>query len=170
MNDAYFFDANAVYKYYQTEPGSEVVRQLVQANPYRCFISEWSAVEFISIFRRYIQADGVKKEEQEQRRVIFHAIYQQFQQDLQGRVFIAMSIPLQWRAQMSELIIHLIDSIEVAKRPSLKAPDALQFITFRQLCQSFSQAKMVTSDGALFTVCQLEQLATLDPALKLAKI
>ncbi|MDM8532515.1 type II toxin-antitoxin system VapC family toxin [Anaerolineales bacterium HSG25] len=164
MSSAYFFDANAIYKYYQDEAGSETVRQLVQDNPYRCFISEWSVVEFISIFRKYIQADGVKKAEQETRKNQFYGLYQRFQNDLQSRLFIIMPIPVQWRADMSGLIIRLaIDPLDVTARPSLKPPDALQFITFQQLCQTFPQTCMVTNDKPLTKVCKLEQLAALDP-------
>jgi len=162
MNHAYFLDANAVFKYYWDEDGSEWVRQLVDNAENGCFISEWSVVEFISAFRKKIHEVG--KPAQDERKQTFYVAYRQLQQDILAQQFRIMPIPPQWRAHVTALMIGLaIDPLNITERPALTAPDALQFATFQQLIRSFPHAALVTNDKKLIKVAELKQVTVINP-------
>jgi len=160
---AYFLDANALYKYYQTEAGSTTVQALVGGNPYRCFISEWSLVEFVSTFRSKI-AEAGNVSAQESLRAIFLAVYRQLLADVRdtGR-FILRPLPTGWRPRAISLILEASILPPNAQRRSLKPGDALQLVAFEDVRRSFPAAQMVTNDQKLLRVCEGLSYPALDP-------
>jgi hypothetical protein len=160
---AYFLDANALYKYYQAEAGSTTVQALVEDNPYRCFISEWSLVEFVSAFRgRITQAGDVNA--QERLRDIFLAVYQQLLVDVRdtGR-FILRPLPSGWRPRAINLILETGIFPPNVQRRSLMPGDALQLVAFEDVRRSFPVVQMVTNDQKLLRVCARLNYPALDP-------
>ena len=60
----YFFDTNALVKYYyQYELGSEVVKPLIQDEANKCFISNWGIIEFHSALGRIVRGNKLTKKQ-----------------------------------------------------------------------------------------------------------
>jgi len=155
----YYFDANALLKYYlpKEESGSLQVQRLVERCDEKILVSDLTLLEFCSVImkkRRY-QKSPVDSEQYRQalNQKQAEQVFERLKRDV--RIFFTV-VPL------PEGAFHLAENILLrdAVIYSIGSNDALHLAIVQKLS---SQPILVTSDGSLQRVCERNQMTFYDP-------
>jgi len=143
----FFFDSNAIVKYYISEPGSNWVRALVDDTNNSCLICDISLAEVAAAISqmRQFQPFG---------RAFVHGTLKRFQNDVRSGLF--LSHPVDTRT--------LERAAAIAETHALKGCDAIQVASAALAEEDIGiEVVLVTGDKQVLRVAQFEALETDNP-------
>jgi predicted nucleic acid-binding protein len=147
---SYYFDANALFKYYKDEKGSLQIRRLVAM--YRpILVSNLTLLECCSTVMKY-RREGKLKQRNVNR--FFERLRKDTSDNTTSRPFLIISISEESFKQAQNLLFLY------AGKYSIGSNDALHLVIVQKLS---SQPILVTSDGAFQRVCERNQMTFYDP-------
>ena len=145
MSEQYYFDANALFKYYREETGSLAIRRLVANATAPILLSPLTVLECFSVIMGNKRKGSLKKN---QANALFHRLRKDMGRDAHThRPFLLIPIP--------ENIYHRAESLLLlhAGQWQFGSNDALH-IAIAEKLQSHYQAIMATSDRSMKHVCE----------------
>ena len=146
----YFFDTNAIVKYYHIENGSEYINDLILNTSNIIFISNLSVVETISTFARKVRTNELAKS-------IFEKTQNKFFEDITANIFILKNLThIHFQAALKLINIY-------ATTYSLRTLDALQFAITKELQNNQSLDYFVSSDQKLINIIKEENIECINP-------
>jgi len=145
----YYFDANALIKYYKSEEGSDQIIDLVKTEK-PILISQLTFLETISVFIKFRRKKLIRKRELDD---IVKLLKQDIEYDEKISSFQMITMP--------EGIFQLAESILLENADAaIQTNDALHLAVVKKLA---FQATMVVSDKALKNVCHQMDVESYDP-------
>jgi len=136
----YYFDANALIKYYKSEEGSDQIVDLVKTMK-PILISQLTFLETISVFIKFRRKKLIRKRQLDD---IVKLLKQDIEYDEKISSFQMIAMP--------EGIFQLAESILLENADAaIQTNDALHLAIVKK---QINQTIMVTSDGAMKNVCE----------------
>ena len=145
----YYFDANALIKYYKKETGSEKIDDLIE-NAKPILISRLTFLETIGVLAKFTRKKLIREKDLME---VIESLRRNIGKNNQIRSF--QMIPI------SDNIFQLAEAILLENLASnIQTNDALHLAIVKNL---ESQAIMVTSDGAMENVCSQIDVESYNP-------
>jgi predicted nucleic acid-binding protein len=150
----YYFDANALFKYYQEELGSLKIRRLVANASDPILVSSLTVLEYFNIVLQCRRKNYFRNRQVNQ---VFKQLKREAGVNSTHRPF--QVVPF------SEEVFPLAESIlfEYARVLQIGSLDALHLAMVKRLQVSLSAVVMVTSDQSMQKVCERLGMLVYDP-------
>jgi len=153
-NIQYYFDANALFKYYQDEKGALKIRRLVTLAPNSVLVSQLSLLEcFGIVVKRYRQ----KLLKRKNVKTMFKHLRKDARLNTQHRPFEIIEMP-EGVFRMAENIL-----LQHALTFDIGSNDALHIAIVKTLQSQSLSPILVTSDKSMQRVCERLSIAFYDP-------
>jgi len=146
----HFFDTSALGKHYQTELGSDVVNQLLEAAPSHQFISRLAVVELHSVLAKKVRTGLLSEAD-------FQALSRRFREDVRTKKFEVIRNQ-SFHFQTAQLLIRRLGT-----KNNLRTLDALQLSVALSLRSARREVILVCADQALCQIATLEGLRVINP-------
>ncbi len=151
----YYFDANALWKFYKDEQGSINIRRLVSNSSDPIIISSLTGIEFVGILMKYFRQGYLKCRE-------IRKLAERYRRDItiqdnQRRPFRMVDTSVKvFRAAENILLKN-------AAKSNIGSKDGLHLAIMLELQNVYPEIIMVTSDSSMQAVCERISLAYYDP-------
>ncbi|MDM8521917.1 type II toxin-antitoxin system VapC family toxin [Desulfococcaceae bacterium HSG8] len=152
----HYFDANALFKYYQDQKGSLNIRRLVSRSPKPVMVSSLTLLECFGVVVKYQRKRLLKQKDVNK---VFKRIRRDAGKNTKIRPFEIIPMPDGvFRLAQSILLQH-------ARIFQIGSNDALHLAIVKKSEPKASSTVMVTSDNSMKNVCDRIQTPVYDPEL-----
>lgn len=152
----FYFDANALWKYYRDEKGSLAIRRLVSNSSDPILISYLTRLECFSVLLKQFRQGHLKRK-------WVNKLVQRLRRDTNPDTKIRPFTIVTWSDHTFRLAEGSL--LQYADRWGIGSHDSLHIAIAIHLQASFQSITFVTSDRSLKEVCQELKLPTYDPEI-----
>ena len=154
MSNGFYFDTNALFKYYHTEKGSLALRRLIATASKPILVSSLTVVECFAVIMEYYRKGELKKKQ-------VNDLYKRLDKDVgptedTNRPFQMVVVP-EGTFQLAKNIL-----LQHAYTFRVETTDALHLAIVKRLSRH-SLVKMVTSDQSMQRVYERLSIPVYDP-------
>jgi predicted nucleic acid-binding protein len=154
VNQRYYFDANALLKYYQDEKGSLKIRRLVSNSSSPILISSLTVLECISVVIKSYRQGVFKKKKAKN---IINRLKRDRDIHINGKPRLFQVVPI-----LEETFLLAEKILQYAFTFGIGSNDALHLAIVEKRQSQFS-AILVTSDNSMQKVCERLSIPFYDP-------
>lgn len=150
----YYFDANALWKFYRNEKGSLEIHRLVSNSPDPIILSTLTSIEFINVLMKYVRRGNLKRR-------VLQRIVKRYRRNigvdnLKPRPFTIIQVPENSFVLAEKILLQYAGSSNIGSQ------DALHLAIAAKLQIKTPNITVVTSDNPMKNICNEMGLAIYD--------
>ncbi|MCK5521789.1 MAG: type II toxin-antitoxin system VapC family toxin [Thiomargarita sp.] len=153
VNFQYYFDANALFKYYHDEKGDLKIRRLVSNSQKPILISSLTLLEYFNVVMQYRRKNIFKNKHIN---TVFNHLIKDARYNTTNRPFQIIPVSEEVFSVAQNILFHHARTFQIGSY------DALHLAIFKQI-SSETSAILVTSDQSMQKVCEQISISFYDP-------
>jgi len=150
----YYFDANALWKFYRDEKGDLNIRRLVSNSAHPILISLLTRLEFVSVLMKYFRQGHLKRRALNR---IVERLIRDTRSGTKTRPFLLVSLPPASFQLAESFLLQYADKLDIG------SDDCLHLAIVTKLKLNIPTIIMVTSDNSLQKACEKIDITVYDP-------